>query len=199
MNRRALGGFLLAVLVGRADRVCAQKYRIDDPAPPDAKGLVLSMSGEVRTIQGLASQVAGRTEPLAAALSDLGATTTDTEIRIAMSADVLFDFDKADVKKEATPSLENVVTVLKSYPRSEVTIEGHTDAKGLEPYNQKLSERRATSVRQWLVVKGGLGSMHFVTNGHGAKKPVAPNVKPDGSDDPQGRAKNRRVEIVVRK
>jgi outer membrane protein OmpA-like peptidoglycan-associated protein len=199
MNRRVLGVLLLYVFVARTDHVWAQKYRIDDPAPPDAKGLVLSMSGEVRTIQGLASQLAGRTEPLAAALSDLGARTTDTEIHIALSADVLFDFDKADVKKEATASLEKVVTVLKSYPRSEVTIEGHTDAKGLAPYNQQLSERRARSVRQWLMVKGSLGDMHFLTNGYGAKKPVAPNLKPDGSDDPEGRQKNRRVEIVVRK
>ena len=116
MNRRVLGVFLLAVFVAPAERVWAQKYRIDDPVPPDAKGLVLSMSGEVRTIQGLELQVVGRAEPLAAALSDLGARTTETEIRIVMSADVLFDFDKADVKKEATPSLEKVVTVLKSYP-----------------------------------------------------------------------------------
>jgi outer membrane protein OmpA-like peptidoglycan-associated protein len=199
MNRRVIGVFLLAVLIAGTEGLSAQKYRIDDPVPPDAKGLVLSMSGEVRPIEGLTSQVAGRMEPLAAALSDLGATTTETEIRIAMSADVLFDFDKADLKKEATRSLERVVTVLKSYPRSEVTIEGHTDAKGLEPYNQKLSERRATSVRQWLVVKGGLGTMHFITSGYGAKKPVAPNLKPDRSDNPEGRQKNRRVEIVVRK
>lgn len=199
MNRRVLGVVLFCVFLACANRVWAQKYRIDDPVPPDAKGLVLSMSGEVRTIQGLASQFAGRIEPLAAALSDLGAKTTDTEIHIALSADVLFDFDKADLKNEAAASLEKVVTVLRSYPRSEVTIEGHTDAKGLEPYNEKLSIRRAASVRQWLVVKGGLGDLHFVTNGYGARKPVAPNRKPDGSDDPEGRQKNRRVEIVVRK
>jgi outer membrane protein OmpA-like peptidoglycan-associated protein len=199
MTRRVLGVVLLFVFVPCANHAWAQKYRIDDPVPPDAKGLVLSMSGEVRTIQGLASQLTGRTELLSAALSDLGARTTDTEIHIALSADVLFDFDKADLKKEATASLEKVVTVLKSYPLSEVTIEGHTDAKGLEPYNQKLSERRAISVRQWLAVKGGLGDMHFLTSGYGAKKPVALNVKPDGSDNPEGRQRNRRVEIVVKK
>ena len=49
------------------------------------------------------------------------------------------------------------------------------------------------------MVKGGLGSMHFLISGYGAKKPVAPNVTPDGSDNPKGRQKNRRVEIVVRK
>jgi outer membrane protein OmpA-like peptidoglycan-associated protein len=199
MKRRVLGVLLLYIFVARADYVWAQKYRIDDPVPPDAKGLVLSMSGEVRTLQGLGSQLAGRTEPLAAALLDLGARTSETEIHIALSADVLFDFDKAVVKKEAAASLEKVVTVLKSYPRSEVTIEGHTDAKGLEPYNLKLSERRATAVRQWLVGTGGLGEMHLRTSGYGATKPVAPNRKPDGSDNPEGRQKNRRVEIVVRK
>ena len=85
------------------------------------------------------------------------------------------------------------------YDSNRVTIEGHTDAKGLEPYNQKLSERRATAVRQWLMVTGGLGGMHFLTSGYGAKRSVAPNLKPDGSDNPEGRQKNRRVEIVVRK
>ena len=62
MNRRVLGVLLIAVLVARAERAAAQKYQIDDPVPPDAKGLVLSMSGEVRTIQGLASRFIPRIE-----------------------------------------------------------------------------------------------------------------------------------------
>ena len=60
-------------------------------------------------------------------------------------------------------------------------------------------DRRASSVRNYLVEKEGLGEVDFTTSGLGAKKPVAPNTRPDGSDDPDGRQKNRRVEIVIGK
>jgi outer membrane protein OmpA-like peptidoglycan-associated protein len=132
-------------------------------------------------------------------VQDLNIKETDTEIRIEMAADVLFDFDKADIKMEAKPSLEKVAAVLAGYPRSHVSIEGHTDGKGMADYNQKLSQRRAASVEHWLKGKKELEGVRFSTRGYGATKPVAPNTKPDGSDDPEGRQKNRRVEIVVKK
>jgi outer membrane protein OmpA-like peptidoglycan-associated protein len=80
-----------------------------------------------------------------------------------------------------------------------VAIEGHTDGRGADDYNQKLSEARAASVKQWLVSNAQVSSADITTRGWGKTKPVAQNAKPDGSDDPEGRAKNRRVEIVVRK
>jgi outer membrane protein OmpA-like peptidoglycan-associated protein len=54
-------------------------------------------------------------------------------------------------------------------------------------------------VKSWFIEKEGLGKMSFATKGYGASRPVAPNKKPDGSDDPDGRQKNRRVEIVISK
>ncbi|MFN2517144.1 MAG: OmpA family protein [Pyrinomonadaceae bacterium] len=78
-------------------------------------------------------------------------------------------------------------------------IEGHTGSKGNDAYNQKLSERRTASVKTSFIDKEGLGSVQFTTRGFGAKKPVASNTKPDGSDDPEGRQKNRRVEIILNK
>jgi outer membrane protein OmpA-like peptidoglycan-associated protein len=199
MQRSAVVVCAAVIAVGlTAPAVRAQQPKIDDPIPPGAKGTVLSISGEVRPIEGLVSQVAGRTESLAAALTALNAQTTATEIRIAMSADVLFDFNKADIKKDAEPSLTHVVTVLTSYPQAAVTIEGYTDAKGSDAYNQRLSEQRAEAVRAWLAAQRGLAGIQFTTRGFGAAHPVAPNRKPDGSDDPLGRQKNRRVEIVVR-
>jgi outer membrane protein OmpA-like peptidoglycan-associated protein len=155
-------------------------------------------------IQGLGGsteagvQAAGETLGIEGALKDLGAKVTDTEIRIDLAADVLFDFDKATLKKEAEPSLQKVATVLKANPGAKTTIEGHTDGKGADAYNQTLSEQRAASVKQWLV-DAGVNGAAIATRGLGKTKPVAHNVKPDGSDDPEGRAKNRRVEIVVRK
>ena len=124
---------------------------------------------------------------------------TDTEIRIDLAADVLFDFDKAEIKKEAEPSLQKLATVIQGNPGARVAIEGHTDGRGADDYNQKLSEARAASVKQWLVTNAKIDGAAISTRGLGKTRPVAPNAKPDGSDDPQGRARNRRVEIVVRK
>ncbi|HZX67971.1 MAG TPA: OmpA family protein, partial [Candidatus Elarobacter sp.] len=72
-------------------------------------------------------------------------------------------------------------------------------AKGSAAYNAALSERRARSVKNWFVEKDGLRNIRFATNGFGAGDPVAPNTKPDGSDNPDGRRKNRRVEILIAK
>jgi outer membrane protein OmpA-like peptidoglycan-associated protein len=124
---------------------------------------------------------------------------TPTEIRISLAADVLFDFDKASLKKEAVAALTNVASMIREHAGLPVRIEGYTDAKGTDSYNQRLSEQRANSVRAWLVTKGRLKATKFATRGFGAKNPVAPNTKPDGSDDPDGRQKNRRVEIVIEK
>ena len=187
----------LGIALALSQSVHAQKYKPEDAIPPGAQGKALPLQGKVTDIRGLVSGVAGKAEALNAALKNLGAKTTDTEIRIELSSDVLFDFDKADLRPEAVPSLEKVATVLGSYPNSSATVEGHTDNKGAEPYNQKLSERRADSVKNWLRSHGVANQM--TTQGWGARKPVAPNSKPGGADDPQGWQKNRRVEIVVKK
>ncbi len=175
----------------------AQKYKIDDAIPPGAKAKVLSLQGKVTDLKGLSFAVAGKVDPLNAALKDLGARTTETEIQIQLDSDVLFDFDKADLRPEALPSLQQVVTVMQSYAAYPCTIGGHTDGKGEKQYNQKLSERRADSVKTWLVAHGVSNSI--TTHGFGDTKPVAPNKKPNGADDPEGRQKNRRVEITLKK
>jgi len=187
---------ILIVVLG-AQIALAQKYKPDDPVPAGATGKVLPIQGKVLEIKGLESGVSGKTQDLNAALKDLGAKVTGTEIRIELSADVLFDFDKADLLPKAIPELEKVATVLKSYPNGQCTIDGYTDGKGLKDYNQKLSERRAASVKTWLVAHNVSTSMS--TRGWGMAKPVAPNTLPNDKDNPEGRQKNRRVEIVVKK
>jgi outer membrane protein OmpA-like peptidoglycan-associated protein len=154
------------------------------------------LTAESRPIAGMNLGVEGKAVDISGLLRELNAEVRGKEVRIALSADVLFDFDKADLKPEGQASLEKVVAVLKSYPKATATIEGHTDGKGERNYNQKLSERRAESVRKWLAAHGA--SLGMTTRGWGATKPVWPNAKPDGSDDPQARQKNRRVEIVVK-
>jgi outer membrane protein OmpA-like peptidoglycan-associated protein len=172
------------------------RYQESDPVPPGATGKIRPVSGRVLEIRGLSAGVSGRTEMLAAALQSLGAKKVGMEVRIALSSDVLFDFDKDVLRAEAAPALEKVAVVIQSYPNATVTIEGHSDNVGADAYNQALSERRAASVRAWLTSHHVTAAIS--TKGWGESKPVVPNTKPDGSDDPDGRQKNRRVEIVVK-
>lgn len=133
------------------------------------------------------------------AVTDLAIEETETEIRIALSADVLFDFDSSDIKPEAAAALRQVAALVREHPNQPVRIEGHTDSKGSDAYNKALSEDRALSVQDWLVEEEGLNGGDFETIGFGESQPAAPNELPDGSDDPDGRQKNRRVEIVIGK
>jgi outer membrane protein OmpA-like peptidoglycan-associated protein len=158
---------------------------------------VTTLQATATNLVGLSLAVGGRVDSLNAALKDLGARTTDTEIQIDLASDVMFDFDKATLRPTALPSLQKVVTVMHAYPAYTCTIGGHTDGKGDKAYNQKLSERRADSVKTWLVAHGA--SNPITARGFGETKPIAPNKKPDGSDDPVGRQKNRRVEITLHK
>ena len=113
-------------------------------------GDVLPLRATVLELRGFATALAGASQPLQAALKDLGATVQQRQIKINLSADVLFDFDKATLRAEAKPALEKVEAVLNAYPTASALIEGHTDGKGNDAYNQKLSEQRAESVRLWL-------------------------------------------------
>ena len=140
-----------------------------------------------------------KVEDLAGKIQDLQVKETDLEIRIELAADVLFDFDKADIRPDAQNALKQAGGIIRDRAKGKVRIEGHTDAKGADAYNQKLSERRANSVKDWFVKKEGLKKVSFTTAGFGAKQPAVSNTKPDGSDDPAGRQKNRRVEIVISK
>jgi outer membrane protein OmpA-like peptidoglycan-associated protein len=199
MRKQSAHAFLLSASMVVA--VCvppaaeAQKYKPDDPVPPGARGQVTTLQGTVTNIVGLSLAVGGKVDSLNAALKDLGARTTDTEIQIDLASDVMFDFDKANLRPAAVPSLQKVVTVMRAYPAYACAIGGHTDGKGDKTYNQKLSERRADSVKTWLVAHGAANPI--TARGFGDTKPIAPNKKPDGSDDPDGRQKNRRVEITL--
>ena len=116
-----------------------------------------------------------------------------------LPAEVLFDFDKASIRPDARVALEEIsASIAQRFPDRSLEVRGHTDAKGSDAYNKDLSERRASSVKTWLATKGGVQKNRMVTFGFGEIKPVAPNTKADGSDDPVGRQRNRRVEILVK-
>jgi flagellar motor protein MotB len=118
------------------------------------------------------------------------------ETRIELPADVLFAFDKADLLPDAEPELTRAAMILRARTVKAAKIEGYTDAKGIPAYNQRLSERRAAAVYGWLSAHGDLAHIDLHVVGYGAADPRAPNLRSDGSDNPEGRARNRRVEIV---
>jgi len=110
---------------------------------------------------------------------------------------VNFDFDKATLRPDAVAILAEATEILKRYPDLRVEVAGHTDSKGTDAYNQKLSERRAQAVYDYLTSNGIAASRLVGPNGYGESRPIAPNTNPDGSDNPEGRAKNRRTELNV--
>ena len=138
----------------------------------------------------------GEVSDLSGLVSDLKGKETPAEILITLLADVLFEFDKADIKPQAHTDLRKLIN---EKGRGPVLITGHTDAKGENDYNVALSVRRAEAVKNWLTNNGLFRPDEVQTSGKGESQPVAPNQKPDGSDDPEGRQKNRRVDIVIRK
>jgi len=104
---------------------------------------------------------------------------------------IFFEFDKADLKPESETELMNLVKILKDMPKMRIRIGGHTDSKGSDDYNQKLSEARAKSVVQYLIDKGGIDPERLEYVGYGETKPIATN------DTDEGRALNRRTEFEV--
>lgn len=108
-----------------------------------------------------------------------------------MTIMVNFDFDKADIRNSDTPELKKALEFVKKYPGAKIKVEGHTDHTGTDAYNMALSERRALSVKNYLVKEGKIDAKKITAKGYGKTKPVASNKTKEG------RAKNRRVEILI--
>lgn len=109
---------------------------------------------------------------------------------------VYFEYNKALILDESKASLDKLVKMLNETPTVSVEIGGHTDAVGNDKYNQKLSEARAKSVVDYLISQG-IDASRLKAKGYGEAAPVAPNTNSDGTDNEEGRAKNRRTEFKV--
>lgn len=109
---------------------------------------------------------------------------------------IFFDFDKATLRNLSNVELQNLVLLLKSNPNLKVEISGHTDSKGDNTYNQKLSEERAQAVVNNLS-ENGIAPERMKAKGYGKTMPVSNNKKANGKDNPDGRQLNRRVELKI--
>jgi outer membrane protein OmpA-like peptidoglycan-associated protein len=105
--------------------------------------------------------------------------------------DLLFDFDKYNLREDTREKLDRIAEAIKKkYPDREIIVEGHTDSRGEKSYNQSLSEKRAMRVSEYLKSKSGHDKFSY--KGYGQSSPLGDN------STEQGRAKNRRVEIIIK-
>jgi outer membrane protein OmpA-like peptidoglycan-associated protein len=169
---------------------------------------IRSISSEVRTIQGMDGALAGASRSISGevgtiegAQRSLTSSGLDTRVvngglEVSLPGDVLFNFDQASIRKSAIPTLERVKQAAEQTGQRPVIVDGFTDALGTAAHNRPLSEARARAVADWLA-QAGVARSRITSKGHGAESPVAPNKNNDGSDDPAGRQKNRRVTITL--
>lgn len=119
------------------------------------------------------------------------ARTAQDEITLNMPSDITFDVDRSDVKPQFRDTLYNVAQTLREYESTTVDVAGHADSTGTDEYNMALSQRRADAVSA-ILTSNGVNPVRVVAVGFGESRPIASN------DTPEGRAKNRRVEIKLR-
>jgi outer membrane protein OmpA-like peptidoglycan-associated protein len=159
--------------------------------------------GQNQAPSGKVLDVRGKIEDLTTKITDLqGAVAVEqsrTQVEVTLAADVFFAFDKADLNPDAQAKLTEAADLIKKEAKGTVKIDGYTDAVGNDAYNFDLSNRRAAAVQQALQALVGSASVQFASAGHGKADPLAPNTNPDGSDNPAGRARNRRVTIAFPK
>lgn len=117
--------------------------------------------------------------------------------RVFIIENIYYDFDRANLREESKTTIDTTIfEILELNPEIIVEIGSHTDSKGSNAYNLNLSQHRAESVVKYLRKKG-IDKARIKAKGYGEEKPIAPNTHPDGSDNPEGRQKNRRTEFKV--
>ena len=129
--------------------------------------------------------------------SGLNVRITDMGTVIDLATDALFEFDQSTLTAAAETELEKAAELIRRSPPGAIRVIGHTDSKGEDAYNQKLSEARAKTVAQWFERQVGVRQREFEVSGKGETAPIAPNEMADGVDNAAGRAKNRRVEVIL--
>lgn len=129
-------------------------------------------------------------EELAKAVPDATVERVGEGITVEFASAVLFAVNKSDLSADAKGNLDKLVTVLNTYPDTNIEVQGHTDDTGTETYNQTLSEKRATAVSTYLTSKA-ITASRVTTKGYGELTP-----KYDNTTD-EGRTNNRRVEFLI--
>ena len=187
MNKRERSAgrlFVVAAMLAAALSLPAfgQTYQIQQPKGPwKTPGPIQQPKGPWQVPKGIQA---------------IRTTTRPCGKTYTVNADALFAFDRYTLSPDAEKTLSVLGPMLKKTAKSTVRTVGYTDSIGSDAYNMTLSEERAKTVRDWLAAHGDVPAS-TPYEGRGKSDPIAPNTKADGSDNPPGRAKNRRVEITV--
>jgi outer membrane protein OmpA-like peptidoglycan-associated protein len=161
--------------------------------PTSGKSSIPQLTGRAAAKTG---ELRGADVPGFSNLDDLLARTgplSSETAPILMPTDLLFDYDKTDLRPQALASLEKLGTLIRRNPQAAFVIEGHTDSFGSDTYNLELSRRRAESVKAWLVTMMKIPAGRIDARGYGKSRLIAP-----ASGTIEEQQINRRVEIVIR-
>lgn len=152
------------------------------------------VEGRVTDIERRTTTLLRRVESIS---GEIRVSETPEEVEVVLAADVLFEFDSATLTPAAEARLSEAAATLTEEGQDPVQVVGHTDGMGDDAYNLDLSQRRAQAVRDALARLAP--DFTYQVDGKGEAEPVAPNTNDDGSDNPDGRARNRRVAITFAK
>lgn len=195
MRRIPLIGFALLAAAGCTSEAPTAERTDQSAAPAAAAG---KPSPVPTPAAAGASNLRAEVSGLNADVSGLDMRVTDTATIVALPTDALFAFDSAELGRDAAQSLAKTADLIRSTGGTgTIQVVGHTDGKGAEDYNRALSERRAQAVVGWFGQQAGVRQRRFQVSGKGKSEPRAPEVRADGSDDAAGRARNRRVEVIL--
>lgn len=153
-------------------------------------------ANQTATEEQLPTQIT--TETVKKIETELKAEKVPEGIRINVPETILFDFDKYNVRAQAKPTLTKIHLLLRHYKNAQIFINGHTDNRGEDSYNLELSQKRAAAVKYYFINVFKVQNTRMQTKGYGKTKPIFPNNNLDGSDNPVGREKNRRVELIIK-
>ena len=182
-NRTVKGGVIGSTAGGILGGIIAKKGS-------RATGVLIGAS-----IGGAAGAVIGRymdkqAEEIESEVEGVNVKREGEGILLTFDSGLMFGFDSYDLRTETKNNLTRLTSILKKYPDTEILVQGHTDSKGSETYNQELSEKRANAVSKFLMGNGVTPS-RLITIGKGEMDPTTTN------ETEEGRQKNRRVELVI--
>ncbi|MDZ4109171.1 MAG: OmpA family protein [Brevundimonas sp.] len=177
----ALGGALLGYLTNTSNSLLGLKYALIGAGVGALGGAAVGQYMD-RQQRALEAELSG---------TGVGVARQGDNLILRMPADVTFATNQADIQPRFVATLDDVARVLREYDRSTVDVVGHTDSSGGDAINQPLSERRAGSVAGYLIQQGVMAE-RLIVRGVSSRNPIADN------GTAEGRAQNRRVEILIR-
>lgn len=184
-NRKTKGGAIGAAAGGAAGAVIGNQFNNNT-----AVGAIIgaAVGGTAGVLIG--NHMDKQAEELSSDLEGAEVERVGEGIKITFDGGLMFGVDKEDLNTASQNSLRELAETLKKYEDTNILIEGHTDSSGEETYNMDLSERRAKSVRDFLVNEG-VSRSRMTIEGYGELQPIASN------DTPEGKQQNRRVEVAI--